>query len=359
VWLALAVPCVAVIVALGALALFTYRDELAAQGKGDTVVERGILRHLTNWQNATPALTPVVMFGDSLTICAAPLIGATDRVSLELNKSINASGQLVSVFDLGQPGLRPLHFYALLDEVLAKPVGLMVIEINPHAFVDPRLQPGAERLPQLSRKLALRQAVRVRPALALDGLSLFDPFIARLKEQLGLLYVFEGLRQIVFDRLAAIGLAANKLLGLHPRLPDSTAEVTKRLSETYLIDYANHPTTVVLRAMAEDLHAAKVPFFFYVAPLDVSLNSQTGQYERTALVERLDALRRSIGASEAEWLDLHDAIRDSSLFRDRQNHLKLAGCPIVGRLLARRAVHLLAHARDQQSTGEPGGASGS
>jgi hypothetical protein len=341
-------PCIAVVVAL-CWAIYVYREELAPLGKGDTLVEDGILRRLDIWSKARTPLTPVVTFGDSLGMCTTPPSGAIENVWAWMGRSLTQSGVPSKVYALGQPGLRPLHFFAVLDDVLAKPVRLVVIEINLRAFTDPKAVPGAERLPQLARKLDLRSALRVLPALELDGLSLFDPFISQLKEQLGLLYVFEGLRQLVLDRLADLGQAANATLGLRTQSFRLFFPYADRTRQTYLIDYADHPETSALRATVEDLRAANVPFFLYVAPIDVDRYAATGQYERAAMEQRLDELRRALGVSEAEWLDLHDAIHDSSLFRDANNHLKLTACPLVGRMLAQRAHHRLAHAAEERA----------
>ena len=183
-------------------------------------MEDGVLHHVAKWAKAKPLLPSVVVFADSLDFCAMLPDKAVDSVSRWISETMSKAGTPVDLFDLGQPGLRPLHYYAMLDEVLAKTVGLMVIEINLRSFVDPKIHPGPERLPQLSRKLGVHDALRVRRNLELDGLSLLDPPIARLKEQLGLLYVFEGLRQLALDRLAAMGKTANELLGLpHALLP--------------------------------------------------------------------------------------------------------------------------------------------
>ena len=154
--------------------VFAYREELAPLGKGDVLVEDGVLRHVAAWAKAKPFLPSVVVFSDSLDFCATPPDKAVDSVSRWIAETMSKAGAPVALFALGQPGLRPLHYYAMLDEVLAKPVGLMVIEINLRSFFDPKLRPGPERLPQLSRKL-------------------------------GLLYVFEGLRQLALDRLTPMG----------------------------------------------------------------------------------------------------------------------------------------------------------
>ena len=60
------------------------------------------------------------------------------------------------------------------------------------------------------------------------------------------------------------------------------------------------------------------------------------------MAARLEELRRAVGASPAEWLDLHDTLRSPS-FRDWQNHLTLAGCPKVAHPLAQRIRDRLAH----------------
>lgn len=347
-WLALVLPCIAVVLA-SCWAIYSYREELAPLGKGDTLVEDGVLRHLDTWSKARTVLTPVITFGDSLGMCANPSGKGMQTVWWWMARSLSTSGTPSRVFEMGQPGLRPLHFFAVLDDVLAKPVGLVVIEVNLRAFTDPKVVPGAERMPQLARKLDLRSALRVQPALQLDGLSLLDPFIAQLKDQLGLLYVFEGLRQLFLDGLDDLGHAANAVLGLHVQSSRLHFANADRLRATYVVDYANHPEASALRAMVEDLHAANVPFFLYVAPIDFTRYAATGQYDRAAMEQRLDELRVALGASGAEWLDLHDALHDSTMFRDQQNHLKTAACPIVGRMLAQRAHHRLAHAAEEHA----------
>jgi hypothetical protein len=322
-------------------AIHAYRAELAAIGIGESHVEDAIIRKLYLWAATDPRGAPVVVFGDSLNVCMTPPdTKRIDRVARWMELDLERSGTPVELLDLTHPGLQPMHAFGLLDDALSRPVRLVVMEVNVRSFIDPSLRPGAERIPQLSRKLSLREAARVRSNLALDGMTVFDPIVYRLEERYQLLYAFEGLRQAVLDRLAAIGAGVRDALGLRTRPIPSFKEVARRENATYLLDYAGHPVAGTLRAIREALHERGVPVLFYVAPMDVERLTATGQYDRSTMVELLEQLRRAIGATPDEWLDLHEAL-PGDVFRDKQNHLKIAGCEQIGALLGKRALERL------------------
>jgi hypothetical protein len=244
------------------------------------------------------------------------------------------------VVDLSQPGLLPLFYYTLLDETLALPAGLVIIEVNLRTFMDPLARRGEERLPGLARKLGFPESLRVTASLEHEGLSVLDPPLMRLKEQLGMLYVLEGARETGLGWLHDTGEAARTVLGLRRRSFPALNEVLRRARFSYAVDYAGSPNGEVLRAMVADLHRAQVPFVAYVAPINVEYLRTTGEFDDEDLVRRIGELREYVGASDTEWLDLYDAL-PASMFRDIQNHLLGPGCVRLARPIAQRVLHVL------------------
>ena len=250
-------------------------------------------------------------------------------------------GRPIDLIDLSQPGLLPIHFYALMDDVVALSPALVLLEVNLRDFLVRGVRPGPERMPGIARAMSFGKSLRVRASLEGLGLSVLDPPIMRLKQQLGLLYVFEGARQMAIDWLAVAGGTVGNALGLRQRAYPPLGEVLRRLGASYMVDYASNPNADVLQAISTDLHDAGVPFIFYVSPIDVETLAKNGNIDREELTRRIEALRQRVGVSRAEWLDLHDTL-PTTMFRDANNHLLLPGCAQVGRPLAEHAFRLLA-----------------
>lgn len=339
-WLALGIPFVAVIAACLGL-LWAFREPLAKIGAGQGAVERGALRRLEKWRTKPVERDRIVVLGDSLNICANPPSTEINNVALVVRSVSALAGRQFDMVDLTQPGLLPIHFYALLDDALETPVSLVALEVNLRTFLDPNVRAGEERLPGLARKLDFADAIRVRDALDREGMSALDPPLMRLKEQLGLLYVFEGARQAGVDLIGAVGAWATGALGVKQRSFGSFAEGSRRLALSYMVDYASHPNATVLREAVRELHEAGVPVIVYVAPVNIEyLRSRGDDFDADELERRLEALRVAIGASRTEWLDLHATV-PARKFRDYQNHMIFEGCIDVGKPLAERAMRLI------------------
>jgi hypothetical protein len=339
-WLALSLPCI-VVLALFLLGLYVFRGELAEIGRGQGAAERGALRRVQKWARQPGAAPRVVLFGDSLAVCADAKKHAVASVGRATVEGLRRGGLRVDLVDLAQPALRPLHYYALLDDALALRPALVIVEINPRGFLPVAAGGGAERMPALARKLSLREAIRVRASLEQEGLTLLDPLLMQLEEQLGMLYVLEGARDAVAVWLEQQAARLESALGLHREPLASLIEAERRLVLSYMVDHAAHPNAAVLRAIRDDFVRAGVPVLFYVAPIDVARLRDAGLADPPALQASFERLRVAVGATRGEWLDLH-AVLTSSSFRDRQNHLRLAACDDVGRHLARRARDVLA-----------------
>jgi hypothetical protein len=336
------VPFVAVIAACVAL-LWAFREPLARIGAGQGAVERGALHRIDVWRKKPVARPRIVLLGDSLNICSTPSEKKVQAVGPAIRSTANRAGRPVDVVDLTQPGLLPIHFYALLDDALATPVSLVALEINLRTFLNSDVRPGEGRLPGLARMLDFDDAIRARDALAREGMSVFDPPLMRLKDRLGLLYVLEGTRQGALDGIRTIGSWTTGALGLRRHAFGTRAfgEVNRRLALSYMVDYASHPNATVLRAAVDELRAAGIPFVVYVAPVNVEGLRGKGDFDPVELERLVEELRQSIGASRHEWLDLHAAL-PTGRFRDQQNHLVYEGCIDVGRPLAERALRLMA-----------------
>lgn len=335
-------PFVAVIAACVAL-LWAWREPLATIGASKRVAEGGAVRRLEVYRKKPPVRPRIVVMGDSLNLCSTPREKKVHAVGPALRAALNRKGRPVEILDLTQPGLLPIHFYALLDETFATPVALVALEVNLRTFLNPNVRPGHERMPGLARMLGFHDAIRVRDALAREGMSIFDPPLMRLKEQLGLLYVFEGAREAALDGFDAVGRWITEALRV-PRQSYGTStfgEVARRAGLSYMVDYAHHPNATVLRAALAKLRAAEIPVIIYVAPINVEFLQRKAGFDPVELERRLDDLRVSIGASRVEWLDLHASL-PAERFRDYQNHLLFEGCVDVARPLAERALRVMA-----------------
>lgn len=323
-------------------ALHANRAALAELGRGDGSVDSGALKRLDVTAGKKQRFERVAVFGDSLTMCVDPDTRRFDSLGRHLNLQINAAGRPVEVVDLSQVGLWPLFYYALLDEALALPSSVVVVEVNLRTFMDPLARPGEERLPGLARKLDFTASLQVTESLEREGLSVLDPPMMRLKEQLGLLYVLEGAREAGLGLLTDAGESIRTTLGLPRRWSPPLMEVVRRAALTYAVDYTDNPNAKVLRAIVTALRQAQVPFLLYVAPINVDYIQSTPELAAPDLAQRIEALRGYVGASKVEWIDLHDTL-PASMFRDFQNHLRVQGCVRLARPIAQRVLHLLAH----------------
>jgi hypothetical protein len=341
-WIArLALPWIAVLLAFGA-ALHAHRAWLNESGMGDFQVEHATLPRLARWAEARSAAsgTPVVLFGDSLSLCADPGKRGQDRVGRALRGALERAHAPIDLLDLAHPGLRPIHYYALLGEALDERPDAVVVEINVRAFLPDEALPGRARLPHLLRKIGLRDAVRLRGPLAADQLSVLDPALFQLKDDLGLLYALEGLRESFLDWLRSVSQAATEAVGLRHVRSTKMAEFARRTRPPGEIDYTAHPNAAVLRAILEATRARGAHVLFYVAPVNPNVLAAAGPEVARNLPDRIEALRHAVGATHDEWLDLHDRL-PASLFRDAHGHLRRVGCTRVATPLAERLLRVL------------------
>lgn len=332
-------PCLVVVAACVWL-LHANRDELARLGRGDGASDGGALRRLGLVAKRTQRFERIAVFGDSLNMCTMAGSKRYDSLARNLKVRIQDGGRPVELVDLSQPGLLPLFYYTLLDEALALPVDLVIIEVNLRTFIDPFARRGEERLPGLARKLGFAESLVVTSSLEREGLTVLDPPLMRIKEQLGMLYVLEGAREAGLAWLHAAGELTRTTLGWKRRSLPPANEVIRRARLSYAVDYVDNPNAEVLRAMVADLHRAQVPFVAYVAPIDVDYLRTTSDFDGGDLARRIEELRLYVGASEVEWLDLYDAL-PTTMFRDFQNHMLVPGCVRLARPIAQRVLHVL------------------
>jgi hypothetical protein len=333
--LQLGVPCAMVL--LAALALtWTWRDTLADQASEQRDIDRNLLARIDGWRPSTGS--GVIVLGDSLGICHDARRSGKERVAAQLGESLAARGARTDVLDLVHPGLQPMDFLVLLNEASARRPLLAVVSVNLR-FFRASAEVAAARLPQLARKLSLRQAWAVRDDLRSGGVSLLDVLLMRWKERLGLLYAVEGLREWGSARLDDASLALSRRLGI--AVPDRAraAPPTEGHDSAYRTDFASHPQAATLRALRRDMEAAGVPVLFYVAPVSPKRLAEA-RIDPAEFAHRVQALRGAVGAEPDQWLDLHDAV-PTKLFRDRRNHLLAAGCAVVSGALTERALTLL------------------
>ena len=337
--LALALPCVLVVASLAGWA-WSRRDELREPFESGPFGQTDILGRLDLWERHDDARSTrgIVLFGDSLMICG-PVLHVGGLVKDRLTRE----GRAVALLALLQPALRPLNYYYFVEDVVATAPAVAVVEVNLRLFGQVGAT-GAERFAQLSRRLPLRRALRVREALVADELSLLDPLVYRGEDVVGALFVADGVRVMGADGLEALGGAVERALGVR-RVPvyrhyaaTLTAAARARVV-AYAADFADHPDAQVLHELRAALRGAGVATIFYVSPIDPRPLEGRKDIART-LPDRLEALRRRIGAASEEWLDLH-ALLPPPGFSDHSNHLTPAGCGAVAdRIVPAARSHL-------------------
>lgn len=303
------------------------RGDLAALGRGYSVVDLQVLPELRGWRErpAAPGVVKGAFFGDSVVWGSGmPALLAAD---------LEGRGVHVDVAGVAHVALRPMHFYYLLDQVLAGRPRFVVAEVNLPAFSSQWADAPAVRLRHLSREMSIRRAWRVRVALRDEQIGLLDPFLYRMENAVGLLYVPDGARergQMLVDDVT--GLVARRFgIPLARRNPSTFGLGALDVGTArglYGIDPATHRTALVLRELLRGLREAGVGALLYVTPVNVGRLAELSLEGELSLDAKIGALRVAVGASEEEWLDLHDALPTQAI-RDAVGHLNPQGAGVV------------------------------
>jgi hypothetical protein len=268
----------------------------------------------------------VAVLGDSLLGC-----GKVD-VPGYVAMALQAAGKPVELVRADAGGFRPLQYYYVLDEVIATRPSLAIVEVNLGSLAIERILRQIRYL-TLSRRLSFVDALRVRDALAIDDLTVFDPWLYRLEARWDLLYVSDGVRAWSEKRLADAGWRVNAALGLRvsklnlraTRLMMNAATSTRG---AYDVDQTRLPMTGVLREVHRRLRRAGIDVQFWIPPIDVERLAESGAADALELRERIERLRVAVGATAEEWLDLH-ALHQRTVFVDWAGHTKPEGCQRV------------------------------
>jgi hypothetical protein len=229
-------------------------------------------------------------------------------------------------------GFRPVQLYYLLDDVLGGSPDLVVIEVNLRMFTPAVTYRGVGNFPQLSRRLSFRRQLESQGILGEERISILDPSIYAVQEQLGWLYVPEGVRVQGNESLLGAADAVGRKLGVRRR-PRETESPSQRALAEYHVDFGLHPMAAVSRRILDRLREAGVSVLFYVSPVDVERLARIGVAKEIHLDRRIETLRQGIGANPEEWLDLHDRLGHRD-FRDEHNHLHREGLRVVADALA-------------------------
>jgi hypothetical protein len=335
--LALVLPAVAVV---GLAVGWTALDATALRaGVRETVwTEARLLPALRTWRarRRPQAIEPVALFGDSV----AGMPGFSP-LAAGIQQALGEHGIHTDVLAVVHWAFRATQFYYLLDEVLAGRPQLVAVEVNPRAFSAAWARRADWRFAGLSRFLSLRRALRVRPALAADEVSLLDPLLYGLEDAVGALDLADGIRARAALALDSAGEAAGARLGLarsaagDPRVADARLPLdVPRALAWYGGEPAAQPTAGVLRAVVRELRAAGVTVVLYVTPVNVERLAALGLDEVVALPRKLEALRVAVGAAPEEWLDLHASAAEGE-FADATEHLTApATARVAGRVAA-------------------------
>jgi hypothetical protein len=337
--LALGVPCLVVLATLAAIA-WALREPARRGLPQRASIEGGVLKRFELWRarRGPGARRGAVLFGDSLLVCS-------DRAPLAtlLAARLAETGRSYDLLALAHPAFRPIIAYYLLDDVLAARPALVVVGLNLRELGTPSDDPSF-RFAALSRRLSPARALAAREALGADELGPLAPPLYRLEERLDLLYVADGIRERGRSALDTAGWWLNRRLGVGDTatLRAVVADLQTRHDEgalrsamsTYTTDFAASPQADVLRLALEELRAADARVLLYVSPVNVEYLAALGLSDaELALADRVEALRLAVGATPAEWLDLHASERADG-FSDVWNHLTRPACERVARRLA-------------------------
>jgi hypothetical protein len=323
----LLIGCAAVL-ALAAGAAVRFRVPLRALGAEGLQIDTRLIPELERFASRPDPRAPAIAFlGDSLMLCEGVTVGGA------LARQRAAAPPMV--VELRHGALRPIQYVALIDGVLAGRPEAVVVEINFRLMSETAyLAPGL-RMPQVTRRLTLRRAWAVRAALAADGLTLLDPLLYRLQARLGLLYVADGVRELVRRKLELAGDAVTTAVGRPSRFPPiSVAEGDALARRSVQREYTGdrRAAATALAEVRRTARTAGIPILFYVSPLNLSYLEKLGvlvAFDPPAAVEQA---RLATGAEPGEWLDLH-AEAPAAAFRDEVGHLHAEGCRIVARAI--------------------------
>ncbi|HYC21807.1 MAG TPA: hypothetical protein VEI94_03850 [Candidatus Bathyarchaeia archaeon] len=329
----LVLPCLAV-VAVVTIAFWLGRAEYQKLARTFSRVEADLVPALLRWRSSRPpeGVDRGVMFGDSVLVLGCGKEGL--RLEPMLAAELTSRGVPNELLSLAHGGFRATQFYYFLDDVLAGHPRLAAVEINLRSFSRDWAEQPVLRFQNLSRKLDWQRALRVRAPLAKEEVSLLDPPVYRLEERLDALDVANGINIRGRGLLTDSGHAVNRALGLRTaRVNYARTLDAERAIASYENDFADHWMAAMLRELLRGLREAGVRTVLFVTPVNVDRIAELGLTERLDLPARIEDLRRAIGATPAEWRDLHAAVRAPE-FRDESEHLQAGGCRQVAGVLA-------------------------
>ena len=342
--LALALPCAAVV--LGTLAAALVFRQALARMADPLALQAKLMGHVAAWQALPPVerMTSVVLLGNSVVNCPGTSVAEALATSLAAASppALRARAHVGEVVAITQRGLRPLHFYALLDDILAGRPRSFVIAVVLRVFSPSFTFSHVLEYAALTRNLSFRRSLAVADALHEEGLTLLDPMIYRAEDALGLLDVVTGVRVWAGDVLDGVGEGVRRLAGLRGASPVARGyrvlpgfPTVDEARADYLVDQPGSTSARVLRDIVAIARDAGRPPLLYVSPVDMDRLTELGLRDELQIDERVAALRAAIGVTPGEWLDLH-AMLPARFFRDRNNHLEPEGCARVADALKRK-----------------------
>jgi hypothetical protein len=303
-----------------------WRHREALRDEAERPATYEVVRDRLRLLERQPVQAPrVVVLGDSLLGC-----GKVD-VPGYIAMALQAGGKHVEIARADAGGFRPLQYYYVLEDILATRPSLAIVEANLGSLGISGVSRQVRYL-TLSRTLSFADTFRVRDALALDDLSVLDPWVYRLEDRYDLLHVGDGIQTWARKRLDDAGRRVNAALGL--RVSKMNLRATRLMMPANLaasmrrqldVDPADLPMTRVLRRVYRRLRSAGVDVQFWVPPINVEQLADLGVAKELALPERIERLRAAVGARPEEWLDLH-ALHPKGVFSDWAGHTKPEGC---------------------------------
>jgi hypothetical protein len=336
--LSLALPCVLVLLAFGTWAWWS-RAELRRSAASGIAVDSSILPRIHRWRaQARPGVPRLALFGDSLVMARDPVAkGELPSMFVQLGpmvaEALLAQGRRNDLVTVAHFAFRPVHYYYLLDEVLAGRPDVAIVSLNLPVFASEAHFGEGLDFKNLSRRLSWQRQREIRPILEHEEISPLDPSLYALQEQVGLLYVLDGVRLKAQGWVDGAAGWLERTLGLEraaPRLPRA-----EQARKRYTIDL-EHPMVETTARLLQGLHDAGVGVLVYVAPIDVDRLRRLGVYDELDLEGQIEALRIAIGATPEEFRDFHTLLRKGA-FADHRNHLRRVG---LRRLATRVAAEI-------------------
>ena len=328
--LGLGLPFVLSLAAI-AVAGWRHREALRLPTESQAAIGQTVLPMIERGRRLPEPVARVAFFGDSTSQCHGT------NVAPLLQQGLTGRPPITFVIDVSFPAFRPIHFYYLLEDVIAAKPQVAIVEIDLGYLAGNPAGWRALRYVNLARYMRVSRALRVREGLVPEEVGVFDPWLYQIEAASDMQFVPEGIHDWATTRLDDWGIRFNHALGLS-NLDHSVRGLRtavfgpQRVRIAFGSEQWRHPGAMVLRAIHRELRAAGIATLFYVTPVPVDRIAKMGFDARLVLPPHIERLRQFLEATPDEWLDLHSLVSDDAIFRDL-GHMDPPGCTAVANAL--------------------------